>query len=116
MRGMRFWCWGRPRANGILNKPIRLQRRCRSLAGHSRCTQLLPRLLSNALRAYLGEAAILFNLTRMPRREFPSRQGGSIPNFVPDFPIRRNLAWDLILFVTSLRALVMAKEPVSDFL
>jgi hypothetical protein len=43
-------------------------------------TLLLPRLLSNAADApYLGEAAILFNLTRLPAEGVPIKTGGSIP-------------------------------------
>lgn len=43
-------------------------------------TLLLPRLLSNAADApFLGEAAILFNLTRSPARGFSVTTGGSIP-------------------------------------
>lgn len=44
---------------------------------------LLPRLLSNAADApYLGEAAILYNLTRMPTQNFSVHTGGSLPGFV----------------------------------
>jgi hypothetical protein len=47
-------------------------------------TLALPRLLSNAAEApYLGEAAILFNLTRTPAAGFPAKTGGAIPKFVP---------------------------------
>jgi hypothetical protein len=46
-------------------------------------TMLLPRLLSNAADApYLGEAGILFNLTRMPAEGVQIKTGGSIPKFV----------------------------------
>jgi hypothetical protein len=46
-------------------------------------TRLLPRLLSNAADApYLGEAGILFNLTRLPAEGVPVKTGGSIPRFV----------------------------------
>lgn len=46
-------------------------------------TLLLPRLLSNAADApYLGEAAILFVLTRSPANGFPLKLGGAIPNGV----------------------------------
>jgi hypothetical protein len=45
-------------------------------------TLLVPRLLSNATDApFLGEAAILFNLTRLPAAGFSVRTGGSIPGF-----------------------------------
>jgi hypothetical protein len=45
-------------------------------------TLLVPRLLSNATDApLLGEAAILFNLTRLPETGFSVRTGGSIPGF-----------------------------------
>jgi hypothetical protein len=43
----------------------------------------LPRLLSNAADApYLGEAAILFNLTRPPATGFPVQTGGQFPKLV----------------------------------
>ena len=46
-------------------------------------TRLLPRLLSDAADApLLGEAGILFNLTRLPAEGFPIQKGGSIPGFV----------------------------------
>ena len=46
-------------------------------------TLFLPRLLSNAADApYLGEAAILFVLTRSPADGFPVITGGSIPRAV----------------------------------
>ncbi len=46
-------------------------------------TCLFPRLLSNAADApYLGEAGILFNLTRLPMEGTPVKTGGSIPGFV----------------------------------
>jgi hypothetical protein len=44
---------------------------------------LLPRMLSNAADApYLGEAAILFNLTRLPAEGVSIKTGGSMPRFV----------------------------------
>jgi hypothetical protein len=46
-------------------------------------TRLLPRLLSDAADApYLGEAAILFNLTRLPVEGVKIKTGGSMPGFV----------------------------------
>lgn len=46
-------------------------------------TMLLPRLLSNAADApYLGEAAILYVLTRSPAEGFTITTGGSIPTLV----------------------------------
>jgi hypothetical protein len=46
-------------------------------------TRLFPRLLSNTADApYLGEAGILFNLTRLPMEGTPVKTGGSIPGFV----------------------------------
>ena len=46
-------------------------------------TLALPRLLSNAADApYLGEAAILFVLTRSPEKGFDIKTGGSIPALV----------------------------------
>src|SRR5262249_19776514 len=45
--------------------------------------RLFPRLLWNAADApMLGEAAILFNLTRLPANGVSVRTGGSIPGFV----------------------------------
>jgi hypothetical protein len=45
-------------------------------------TLLVPRLLSNAADApYLGEAAILFNLTRLPANGASVQTGGSVPLF-----------------------------------
>lgn len=45
-------------------------------------TLLVPRLLSNAADApYLGEAAILFNLTRLPASGMSVHTGTSIPRF-----------------------------------
>ena len=44
---------------------------------------LLPRLLSNAADApYLGEAGILFTLTRLPAEGVSVQTGGSMPGFV----------------------------------
>jgi hypothetical protein len=46
-------------------------------------TRLFPRLLSNVADApYLGEAGILFNLTRLPLEGTPIKTGGSVPGFV----------------------------------
>jgi hypothetical protein len=46
-------------------------------------TRLFPKLLSNAADApYLGESAILFNLTRLPAESVTIKTGGSIPRFV----------------------------------
>jgi hypothetical protein len=45
-------------------------------------TWLVPRLLSNAADApYLGEAGILFNLTRLPAQGVAVKTGGSVPRF-----------------------------------
>lgn len=50
-------------------------------------TLLFPRGLSNAADApYLGEAAILYNLTRLPAAGIPVRTGGSMPVIVWIFP------------------------------
>jgi hypothetical protein len=49
-------------------------------------SRLFPRLLSNAVDApYLGEAAILFNLTRLPAAGVSIQSGGTLPKFVPIF-------------------------------
>ncbi|MGD0745123.1 MAG: hypothetical protein ABSA45_08200 [Verrucomicrobiota bacterium] len=63
-------------------------------------TCLLPRLLSNAADApYLGEAAILFNLTRLPANGVPTRTGGSIPGFVFILLVLQ-LGFGLVLLLT----------------
>jgi hypothetical protein len=42
----------------------------------------IPRVLSNAIDApYLGEAGVLFGLTRQPIAGVPVKTGGSVPNF-----------------------------------
>lgn len=44
---------------------------------------MLPRILSNAADApFLGEAGILFNLTRLPGEGVSIKTGGSLPKFV----------------------------------
>jgi len=49
-------------------------------------TLLMPRILSNATDApYLGEAAVLFALTRMPVEGMEIVKGGSIPRIVHIF-------------------------------
>ena len=46
-------------------------------------TRLFPRLLSNAVDApYIGDTAILFNLTRLPGEGVPVKTGGTLPKFV----------------------------------
>lgn len=68
-------------------------------------TRLFPRLLSNAADApYLGEAAILFNLTRLPAEGFAVKTGGSIPWFVWIF-LGLQLGVGLTLFIAPIRAL-----------
>jgi hypothetical protein len=68
-------------------------------------TRLLPRLLSNAADApYLGEAAILFNLTRMPAEDVQIKTGGSIPKFVVVF-LALQLGVGLLLIITPIRSL-----------
>jgi hypothetical protein len=65
---------------------------------------LLPRLLSNAADApYLGESAILFNLTRTPVRNFPIHTGGSIPKFVVIF-LTLQLGLGFLLALTSIKS------------
>ncbi len=45
---------------------------------------LMPRILSNAVHApYLGETAILWQLTRTTPRDIPIRDGGALPPLVP---------------------------------
>ena len=68
-------------------------------------TRLLPRLFSNAADApYLGEAAILFNLTRLPAEGVPIKTGGSIPGFVLIF-LALQFGFGLILLMAPLRSL-----------
>ncbi len=60
---------------------------------------LLPRLLSNTADApYLGEAAILFNLTRLPADGVPVKIGGSIPRCVLIF-LALQFGFGLTLFM-----------------
>lgn len=62
-------------------------------------TRLLPRLLSNTADApYLGEAAILFNLTRLPA-EGVVKTGGSMPRFVLIF-LAVQFGFGLIVLIT----------------
>jgi hypothetical protein len=62
---------------------------------------LLPRVFSNAADApYLGEAAILFNLTRLPVEGVAIKTGGSMPGFV--------LIWLAVQFGFGLMLLVLA--------
>ena len=68
-------------------------------------TRLFPRLLSNAADApYLGEAAILFNLTRLPAEGVPIQTGGSLPGFVLIF-LTLQIGFGLILLVAAIRSL-----------
>ena len=79
-------------------------------------TRLLPRLLSNAADApYLGEAGILFNLTRLPDEGVPIKTGGSIPNFVIIF-LTLQLGIGLILLITPILSLrYWQKHSASTF-
>jgi hypothetical protein len=66
---------------------------------------LLPRLLSNAADApYLGEAAILFNLTRLPAEGVPVKTGGSLPGFVL-ICLALQFGFGLILLAVAIRSL-----------
>lgn len=68
-------------------------------------TRLLPRLLSNAADApYLGEAGILFNLTRMPAAGLSVKTGGSVPGFVWIF-LGLQAAFGLAVLVSGLLSL-----------
>jgi hypothetical protein len=68
-------------------------------------TRLLPRLFSNAADApYLGEAAILFNLTRLPAEGVPIKTGGSIPGFVLIF-LALQFGFGLILLMAPILSL-----------
>jgi hypothetical protein len=67
--------------------------------------RLLPRLFSNATDApYLGEAAILFNLTRLPAEGVPIKTGGSLPGFVLIF-LALQFGFGLILLMAPIRSL-----------
>jgi hypothetical protein len=66
---------------------------------------LLPRMLSNAADApCLGEAAILFNLTRLPAEGVPIKTGGSMPGFVLIW-LALQFGFGLILLVVAIRSL-----------
>jgi len=66
---------------------------------------LLPRLLSNAADApYLGEAAILFNLTRLPAEGVSVTTGGSMPGFVL-ICLALQFGFGLILLAVAIRSL-----------
>jgi len=68
-------------------------------------TLLFPRLLSNAADApYLGEAGILFNLTRMPGAGVSIQTGGAIPKFVFIF-LAFQFGIGLILLIQTIRSL-----------
>jgi hypothetical protein len=73
-------------------------------------TRLFPRLLSNAADApYLGEAGILFNLTRLPAKGVSIKTGGSIPTFVLVF-LALQLGIGLILLITPIQSLYHWKK------
>ena len=66
---------------------------------------LLPRLLSNAADApYLGAAAILFNLTRLPAEGISVTTGGLMPSFVL-ICLALQIGFGLILLVVAIRSL-----------
>jgi hypothetical protein len=66
---------------------------------------LLPRMLSNAADApYLGEAAILFNLTRLPAEGVSIKTGGSMPGFVL-ICLALQFGFGLILVAVAVRSL-----------
>jgi hypothetical protein len=68
-------------------------------------TYLLPRLLSNAADApYLGEAAILFNLTRLPIEGAAIQSGGSIPGFVR-IVLALQIGMGLLLLLAAIRSI-----------
>lgn len=65
----------------------------------------LPRLLSNATDApYLGEASVLFNLTRLPAPGTPVKTGGAIPWFALIF-LALQLGAGLLLLLLPIRSL-----------
>ena len=66
---------------------------------------LLPRMLSNAADApYLGEAAILFNLTRLPAEGVSIKTGSSMPGFVL-ICLALQFGFGLILVAVAVRSL-----------
>jgi hypothetical protein len=68
-------------------------------------TCLFPRLLSNAADApYVGEAAILFNLTRLPAEGVPIQTGGALPGFVLIF-LGLQLGFGLLLLIAPILSL-----------
>lgn len=68
-------------------------------------TRLFPRLLSDAADApYLGEAAILLNLTRLPAEGVPVKTGGSMPGFVL-ICLALQFGFGLILLAVAIRSL-----------
>jgi hypothetical protein len=67
--------------------------------------RLFPRLLSNAADApYLGEAAILFNLTRMPADNVSIKTGGSMPKFALIF-LALQIGIGLLLMIAPIHSL-----------
>jgi hypothetical protein len=87
-------------------------------------TRLFPRLLSNAADApYLGEAGILFNLTRLPAEGVPIKTGGSMPGFVLIF-LALQFGFGLILLTASIlsfrrwrqhHAAMVLRQPGTQF-
>jgi len=68
-------------------------------------TRLIPRMLSNATDApYLGEAGILFNLTRLPPEGVAVKTGGSLPGFVLIF-LALQFGFGLILLMAPILSL-----------
>jgi hypothetical protein len=67
--------------------------------------RLFPRLFSNAADApYLGEASILFNLTRMPAKNIQVQTGGSIPKFALIF-LALQIGIGLLMLIAPIRSL-----------
>jgi len=68
-------------------------------------SHLFPRLLSNAVDApYIGEAGILFNLTRLPADGVPITTGGTLPKFVVIF-LAAQIGFGLILLAGAIWSL-----------
>ena len=68
-------------------------------------TRLFPRLFSNAADApYVGEAAILFNLTRLPAEGVSIQTGGALPGFVLIF-LGLQLGFGLLLLIAPILSL-----------
>jgi hypothetical protein len=75
-------------------------------------TLVIPRILSNTVNApYLGEAGILYNLTRQPASGFPVIKGGSVPAYVYIVLSVALIFGSLVIVVTILRLRRWRRSP-----